>query len=891
MNLSSATWRCMIVLLTFSIRGFPLLPADCMEFISLGYLTVEPAPPVLLGSDLTVYCHLNGCEKGSKLSLELDEANVNLSNRVNCTSAVFYLTPVRPLSSVVCKLKRAQMTASNIVNGLDLRAGLPPNEPKNINCETTRSSEFVICSWQQGSETFLEKSYNISLGRQNGTQVLLEQIRDAEEISIPRTILAENTKYELIITAYNHLGKSRSEPFILCVEDIVIPETPRIVKIEFGNNCSALLHWKTSTRLRAHIRLRVDDMSWEMREGTQLGDGLIQVDNLRPLAVYEVQMRACDSASGLTDNNAPVSQRATCSRWSPSVKKRSPGKSPSQKLHVWRTLGGQQDTHGLRNVTVLWKPLAPEDYSGQVQQYKIFVDNDREETCSAASSQCSVQVPAGNQALSVSAVTSYGTSPPAEVEIRYSGLLGPILQELAPSDDGNAVLVSWKPTLEELLYYVMEWKSVSAGMLQWRKLSKELTNTSVTGLTPGVRYKVSLYAVTTRGVCAPSSALIYSREQRPLSSPTLHVLAHETRRILIQWDEQPVDQQRGFITKYTIYLQTLDSSNAELSVTVSGSGSRQMWLDCPEGALALQLTASNAAGEGPRGSRISSHPAAPGVGLVIVMVFVIAIFAVIVTNLLCCGCVRERIKQKCVSWGPSWLVRNLPKPGRSNAIRLLQDNRREPIYSSTSSDPPLSPIIILSQEMDEVYPVIHIEVFPTGSEQPTTGTSLSMTDSRAKLEDGGYKPQPALQFPLEEELQEAEESDGPAHVEEDCSPSEGLLGGFLSSVDVNFPGSSQGPTLSSVGVFVWPAAGETRALTEVFLQKTTDGDDAADSRCLDLTQDGSVTTGAVGSRSSAGQTTLSGGYLPQLGPAPSHSAHRHGGMMGLTQTAQLKHSR
>ena len=36
-----------------------------------------------------------------------------------------------------------------------------------------------------------------------------------------------------------------------------------------------------------------------------------------------------------------------------------------------------------------------------------------------------------------------------------------------------------------------------------------------------------------------------------------------------------------------------------------------MWLDCPEGALALQITASNTAGEGPRGNRISSLPAAP----------------------------------------------------------------------------------------------------------------------------------------------------------------------------------------------------------------------------------------------------------------------------------------
>ena len=56
--------------------------------------------------------------------------------------------------------------------------------------------------------------------RQNGSQMHSEQIKDTEEISIPRAILVENTKYLLSVTAYNRLGKSQSDPFILCVKDI-----------------------------------------------------------------------------------------------------------------------------------------------------------------------------------------------------------------------------------------------------------------------------------------------------------------------------------------------------------------------------------------------------------------------------------------------------------------------------------------------------------------------------------------------------------------------------------------------------------------------------------------------------------------------------------------------
>lgn len=46
-------------------------------------------------------------------------------------------------------------------------------------------------------------------------------------------------------------------------------------------------------------------------------------------------------------------------------------------------------------------------------------------------------------------------------------------------------------------------------------------------------------------------------------------------------------------------------------VTVSGSSQRQIWMNCPKGALVLQLTASTSAGEGPRTSRIYSRPEAP----------------------------------------------------------------------------------------------------------------------------------------------------------------------------------------------------------------------------------------------------------------------------------------
>ncbi|XP_014326897.1 interleukin-12 receptor subunit beta-2-like [Xiphophorus maculatus] len=872
MNLLLASWRCIILLFCFSINGCPLLPAGCMDLISSGYATAEPATVLLMGSNLTVYCHTFKCEKELKMYLDLNKQTVNLSKRVNCTTTAFYLTRVsKPLSKAVCKMKSSQLPALEIICGLDLRLGLPPDKPANINCGTTRSSDLINCSLDRGQETYIDTFYNVSVHREN--ESVLDLISDGEEISVPRAILEENTKYTLTVSAYNRFGASRSDPFIFSLADIVIPETPHVVKVEFMNDSiSAMLHWKTfesSKRLRSQIRLRGNN-TWEQRAGAELSEGLILVENLKPETEYEFQIRACSYASGQA-TSFKTSQRVLCSKWSPSVKRMSPGKGPSQQLHVWRRLGDQAKP-GLRSVTVFWKPLPVEDYSGELLRYSIVLDDGREEICPAASSQCSVQAPVAVLGLNVSAVTSSGASPPAFADLRHAGASesffdsAPGALPSAPSSDGSAARVSWSTTVQTgLLYFVVEWESMPATGLQWKKVPRDMKDTTITGLMAGVRYNVSLYAVTTRGVSAPTSTPIYSREQRPLSAPVLHVLTREARRVLVRWDELPVDQRRGFISKYTVYLHTLDSSSAELNVTVSGSGQRQTWLDCPEGTLSLQLTASNSEGEGPRGRQTLSQPPAPAVGLVIAIVFSITISIAIVANLMCWSCVRKRIKQKCIAWGPEWLVDNLPKPGHSNAIRLLEDDRSEPLFSFTDSDPTLSPILVVSQdERDEAYPSIHVEESPDGARQ---AKSLPRT---ILVEHTGYKPQIAALLPLDEEIKDAreEQREHPENAEEDrlLVGFEGFLGGFLSNMDCS--NSSHWATLGSTGDLLWPKTFETSVWKGVCLQEIprTQEDTENNVSSLDLQQDQREALDSDDTCSSpfSARMFLNGGYFPQV---------------------------
>lgn len=64
------------------------------------------------------------------------------------------------------------------------------------------------------------------------------------------------------------------------------------------------------------------------------------------------------------------------------------------------------------------------------------------------------------------------------------------------------------------------------------------------------------------------------------------------------------DEDAGFSGEMVSLNKRLSSS-----VTVNGSEPGQKWLDCPEGALVLQATASTSAGEGLRGKQIY-YPAA-----------------------------------------------------------------------------------------------------------------------------------------------------------------------------------------------------------------------------------------------------------------------------------------
>nr|XP_061834492.1 interleukin-12 receptor subunit beta-2-like [Nerophis lumbriciformis] len=672
----------MALLLGLLLTRRGLLLATCQTFDhSLGAVSVEPSQRFELGSDLTVFCHISACKERYQISLELNSQPVALWKRENCSLAIFRLSKVaQPRSSLLCLLK-TDSPQRWVVGGVDLIGGRPPDKPLNLSCVTTRRWEQVECSWRRGRDPHVATSCNVSFSRcwqcrENSSTQHLGCSLDQQHLILPPTLRAGNTSYQLIVTAHNEFGRVQSDVFEFTLHDIVVPQSPVIQHIHFKKNSSrlaAILRWNTSERvqhLRASVRRRRrTNSSWDVSQVTRLAEDEVQVDGLEPLVDYEFQMMLCDSAPYVD-----AGQRSRCSKWSPSMTMRSPGKGPSKPLSVWRVLTNQK-SGSLRKVTLLWKAPPPDDYSGQVECYRISLgqESKQEVRCNASLTQCDLQVHHDISALSLSVNTTFGTSPPAHLPLTLSGLMA------------------------------------------------------------GVRYNISLYAVSSRGVSTPSSILVYSKQLKPVSGPFVSVVVHKKGRIHIQWEDPAVEQQRGFFTNYNIYLHTPQSLP---SVTMSAPGSRETWLDCPDGLVFVQMSASTSAGEGQRGNLISSQPVDPAAGLS-VLVFMVVVFSAVLVSIICWCCLDQR----------------------------------ELSFSSLDKDPPLSPISCVSQ--DDLYPCIH-------DDQPTAMATMA----------DGYAPQltaasaSAGRTTMTTTTMTTEASTGWKTPEEDQCPSDlALLANFLTCAD------------------------------------------------------------------------------------------------------------
>ncbi|XP_035269331.1 LOW QUALITY PROTEIN: interleukin-23 receptor [Anguilla anguilla] len=783
-----------------------------MQVICSGVLQVEPGIVVYMGSELTVLCRSYVERCGRHFSIYLNRQLQGPLEVINCTTVSLRLANVVPNAQLVCRVSQDKMQQT--VCGTVLQPGctpsiiisnnrsqpvylianyvvmmkiardkesneistkrvpswctahesrkckqpvstVPPEKPTGLRCFAQKDSENASCTWNKGRETHLLTKNVATFKFKNGTQAFHQQSYNKSSVCVPRSLFDGDLEFS--VRAQNDLGEAVSDVISLSVRDIIIPSTPKIIMVEFGNNSlTATLHWnisESSGLWRARVRIgdtRRHTEFWGPRQGP------VQLEGLRPLSWYEFQIQACS-----------IEKKPKCSQWSSPVQYTSPGTAPTKKLDVWRILRSFQE-NGTRSVTVLWKPLRPEDCGDVMVGHElVYQERGRRQviTCPANVTEKTFRVSPREQNLCLRCHIHREVPTCCSAHLRSRSHHAHV-RDVAPAHKGS-VLLTWDAYRHEnvsALGYVVQWQSHSQDM-QWKSLASADSSTLIEGLEPGVRFNISLFAITSVGISDPAFRQAYSEEEKPLSGPKVSLLNFEGTHILIQWEDLSLEQKRGFITNYTVYVR---KRNTGQQLTLGGSMSRQMWLNHLDTPFDLHISASNSAGEGPLGEgvfcQLQRSPkdwSDVGLGLMI------AVPLVILANLMCWNCVRRSITRTCTMVGPQWLFENFPKVENSTATKLLQEKGRSDSESSWRSmyvDPPFTPVEIIPAERTDWHPpAVGLKSADVGMEgavllrKPETGPLLE--------EDHAYKPQ--ITSAAQEELPEEEDNPWvtPLHTE------------------------------------------------------------------------------------------------------------------------------
>ncbi|XP_041913604.1 interleukin-23 receptor [Alosa sapidissima] len=674
-----------------------------LEVTCTGKLTLDPGPLVEWGSSLSVFCQINECRAGPQnpFSIKLNYKPLHLVEQ-NCTTARLHIANMTALGShLFC------LVGKRVVCGIDLKSGHRPAKATQFNCFTPIKSDTISCSWINGRETHLPTNYSVRFSSVNGSKYFPCQRPGCSSVSIPRTSFSESAKYDVHVVAQNALGISTSDVYAFSVRDVVIPNAPTIKWVNFTHmtGSSFLMTWN-SLESSEHVKHRIclgAELIWEGNATQSSGSGgSVAVEGLKSRTMYTIELRVCTQVP-----------KPKCSLWSAPMGAVTPGFAPTQKPVAWRTVG-HTESPGVQNVTVLWESMESEDFKTLYYEVSYWHHGQRLVPCSVNVSEVRLQLPAEVKEVNLTVVTSAGSSPPASLSLTHTNIAAPVMRVSSPKED--TVLLSWLCQMKLgvtgfPLGYVIQWQCKDSPV-QWRRLSRDCNSTYIRGLKPGWRYDVLLQAETTRGLSKPAFLQVYSAERKPLSGPKAFIHSTGSKHIQVIWEEPTLEDQRGFITHYTIYIRKHGTGYFKPMFQVNASSPREQSLDTLDTGFELCISAWNAAGEGLKGVPIS-YQRLKSDGMFVGIWVVAAVSLVLVANLICLKCARTRIRAACVTVGPAWLFETFPKVGNSNAIKLLKDERcgSDSLWMSvcSDSDPPISPVEDIAEPIAQtfLFPSVH----------------------------------------------------------------------------------------------------------------------------------------------------------------------------------------
>ncbi|XP_068426122.1 granulocyte colony-stimulating factor receptor isoform X2 [Clinocottus analis] len=451
-----------------------------------------------------------------------------------------------------------------VVEGVEIRAGYPPEAPQNLSCQTNLTTPNTLsCSWDPGQqETHLHTKYTLHTkiwdSNENHTYELLSGVH---RYTIPRSGFVIFSDMEIYVKAVNELGEATSAPIVLEPVSAAKFGRPTILKMQavpkrygclkLSWSLSQQEVWMRSLQLNLEVRLTTADSS-------QWSEQPILVNRVRPTRSVD-QCRLLHGTQYLAQIRVRF-QRSPWSEWSSSQSGVTLENAPTGRLDSWMRVSGDHMNKQL-NILLFWKPSKQFRANGQNVSYIVSVKklpSENGKVCSTVRNYCTFQLPGRAKKVYLSAVNAAGKSSPTEVRIYLPKDCAVILDVTVIPQDDRSLLVQWRSLLSSSLTgFTVEWSPLLQTdffSTQFELTDRNQTLLVITGsFEPYKPYGISVYPRFKDGIGLPQTVNAYSRQKAPSMVPKLQIKKIWKSHVELTWDEIPLNQRNGIIQNYKVF--------------------------------------------------------------------------------------------------------------------------------------------------------------------------------------------------------------------------------------------------------------------------------------------------------------------------------------------------
>ncbi|MED6291214.1 hypothetical protein CHARACLAT_021156, partial [Characodon lateralis] len=524
---------------------------------------------VPLGSPVTATCNIReDClvglgqavdiewRLGSELILSSPAANE--SNRV---SRVVLSSFNYTRAALICCIR----ASSQVVAGVEIRAGYPPETPQNLSCQTNLTNPDTLnCIWDTGQQdTHLPTKYTLHTemrdSRENHTYELPPEIN---HYSIPRTDFGLFSDMNIYVKAKNDLGEATSAHIVLEPVSAAKFDQPIIAKIGVQPKRLGCLNmtWSLSKQ-QSWIRYLAVNLEVRLKTAgsDQWSDPPVPFSQVKSSKPVVECCRLFHGTRYLAQIRVRYKQ-SPWSEWSSSKSGVTLETAPTGRLDSWMKVSRNHTSKKL-NIQLFWKPSKLFRANGQNLSYVVSQQKsygERWRMCSTSETRCSFQLSGRVRKVYLSAVNSAGKSPPTEIRVYQPKAHTAIMDVTAVPHDERSFLVQWTAeVISDLIGYVVEWKPLlktDLSHIHFETVNKSQSSLIITGsFEPYKPYGISVYPRFKDGIGSPQTVNAYLRQKAPSVVPKIQIKKTWESDIEISWDEIPLEQRNGFIKGYKVF--------------------------------------------------------------------------------------------------------------------------------------------------------------------------------------------------------------------------------------------------------------------------------------------------------------------------------------------------